>query len=459
MDGMPLQNKWCRHHQGQQAKAKVVLYYEDDLFRKVKWHDGSTLSIGDILLSFILTFDRADPASPIYDKAYVPDFEAFREIFKGLKIISTDPLVIEYYTDAIYLDAEWIAASAVLWPEYAQGPGPWHVLAVAWLAEAEKKLAFSADKAGALKVEWINLIAGSSLDVLKSMLDKAIAENFIPYEEFLGRYVTKDEAKTRYANLRKWVDAKGHFWVGNGPFYLDKVDVIAKIVTIKAFREFPDTADKWVRFSEPMTPEVYVAAPLTVTQGQVAEFGIDMTYRGAPYRVNDIAYVKYVIRHGNKTKVGMTMPISDGKWVIRLSTEESKELTPGSAELIVITVSKLVSIPIIVRQQFTILTPTLTPSPTPMPSIVTVTVKTTSTAYITTPITMPITITRLITTTVTVVQPPTTYTITKIVTSTVPESTLTITAKPLFSEDFIALAIAVAMVVTSTAIGIKLRKK
>jgi len=46
-----------------------------------------------------------------------------------------------------------------------------------------------------------------------------------------------------------------------------------------------------------------------------------------------------------------------------------------------------------------------------------------------------------------------------IVTSTVPESTLTITAKPLFSEDFIALAIAVAMVVTSIAIGLKLRKK
>jgi hypothetical protein len=86
-------------------------------------------------------------------------------------------------------------------------------------------------------------------------------------------------------------------------------------------------------------------------------------------------------------------------------------------------------------------------------------------------LTKPTTITQLITTTVTVAQPPTTYTttITKTVvvserttvtvTTTVPESTLTITAKPLFSEDFIALAISVAMVVTSTAIGIKLRKK
>jgi len=70
-----------------------------------------------------------------------------------------------------------------------------------------------------------------------------------------------------------------------------------------------------------------------------------------------------------------------------------------------------------------------------------------------------------LTTTETMTQPPITYTITNIVTKTevvtspVPGSTLTITVKPLFSEALIALAIAVAMVVTSIAIGLKLKKK
>jgi hypothetical protein len=83
------------------------------------------------------------------------------------------------------------------------------------------------------------------------------------------------------------------------------------------------------------------------------------------------------------------------------------------------------------------------------------TITTTTTAFktVTTTATLPVT------TTVTVVQPPTTYTITKIVTSTVPESTLTITMRPLFSEDFIALAISVAMIITSTAIGLRLRRR
>jgi hypothetical protein len=62
-------------------------------------------------------------------------------------------------------------------------------------------------------------------------------------------------------------------------------------------------------------------------------------------------------------------------------------------------------------------------------------------------------------------QSPITYTITsmvtrtEVVTITVPESTLTITLRSLFSEDLLALAVAVAMVIASIAIGLKLRMK
>jgi hypothetical protein len=77
----------------------------------------------------------------------------------------------------------------------------------------------------------------------------------------------------------------------------------------------------------------------------------------------------------------------------------------------------------------------------------------------------PLVTTITLTTIVTVTQSPITYTITsmvtrtEIVTITIPESTLTITLRSLFSEDLAALAIAVAMVIASIAIGLKLRKK
>jgi peptide/nickel transport system substrate-binding protein len=62
---------------------------------------------------------------------------AFMDHFKGVKIISTDPLVIETYDDLWYLDAEWIPTT--WWPNYGYGVAPWHTIVPGWLAEAEKR--------------------------------------------------------------------------------------------------------------------------------------------------------------------------------------------------------------------------------------------------------------------------------------------------------------------------------
>jgi peptide/nickel transport system substrate-binding protein len=332
---------------GTTAKTKTVIYYDDNIF-DMKYHDGSKFSIADIVFSYILTFDRAKPESPIYDEAYVPSFEAFREYFKGFKIVSVKPLVIEYYSDALYLDAEWIAASAAgaFYPAYGLGPGPWHTIAIGWLAEADKKLAFSADKAEALKVEWMSYIAGPSLPILKGYLDKAIADKFIPYKNVMGKYVTESEALERYNNLKKWYEAKGHFLVGNGPFYLDKVDTTAKIAVIKAYREFIDTADKWLKFSKPMIPSATITAMPTITPGLPVEIPISVTFEGQPYKVADVQYVKYIITSPTTTLVGVAEPVKDGEWRIKLKSEETSMLPPGTVGVEVIVVSKLVGMPV-----------------------------------------------------------------------------------------------------------------
>ncbi|MCS7094601.1 MAG: ABC transporter substrate-binding protein [Thaumarchaeota archaeon] len=338
------------------AKVKTVVYFEDDLFKR-KFHDGSTMSIADIIYSFILTFDRADRNSPIFDESYVPVFQEFRQVFKGLRILSEDPLVIEVYTDKIYLDAEWIAAEAasLFFTDYPQGPGPWHVVAVSALAEAAGELAFSVDKANELKVEWMNLLAGPSLAVLKKHLDRAIETAYIPYENILGRYISKEEAVTRYRNLEAWYDSKGHFLVGNGPFYLDKVDITAKIVVLKAFREFPDTADKWAGFATPRVPEAkFVQVPI-VEQGFPAELRLSVTFKDTPYRTDDIEYIKYIIISPAGTSVGYAEPIADGSWRIVLKPEETYTMPTGSATIEAIVVSKLVGMPVSVSTPVTVL--------------------------------------------------------------------------------------------------------
>jgi peptide/nickel transport system substrate-binding protein len=79
---------------GTTAKIKSVVTYPADLFKVVKWHDGSPLSAADFVNSFILTsFDRAKKDSPIYDEQAVPGFESFISSFKGFRITSTEPLI------------------------------------------------------------------------------------------------------------------------------------------------------------------------------------------------------------------------------------------------------------------------------------------------------------------------------------------------------------------------------
>ena len=82
------------------------MHYEDDYFDKMKWHDGSPVTLADFVMFMIMQFDFAKEASAIYDEAQVPSFQTFMAAFKGWKIVSEDPLVIEYYTDAYQLDAE-----------------------------------------------------------------------------------------------------------------------------------------------------------------------------------------------------------------------------------------------------------------------------------------------------------------------------------------------------------------
>lgn len=333
-----------KYPEGVTAKTKTVVYYNDNLFQ-MKWHDGSRVSLADFVLSFILiTFERAKPESPIYDEAAVPDFESFMKHFKGLKIVQKDPLVVEVYSDLFYPDAEWIASSRA---DYLFTSTPLQSFAIGILAEQNKELAFSADKADKLKVERANYIAGPALAILEKYRAQALDQGFIPYENTLKEFITPEEAKERYRLLGEWYSAHKHFWVGNGSFYLDSVHPVEKNVVIKRFADFPDPPDKWLRFSEAPIAEVEVSGPMQVQLGSDATFDVSVTLKGEPYAVKDIDFVRFLIfdATGQLKLVGEAQAAQDGLWKVVLSPEQTAQLAAGANRLEVIVVSKLVSIP------------------------------------------------------------------------------------------------------------------
>ena len=131
------------HPDGLTANVRSVVYYPADLY-DLTWHDGSNLSIGDVVYSMILGFDRAKEESAIFDEAEVPQFQRFQNHFKGYRIVQENPLIVEYYSDQYLLDAELNVNTFF--------PGaPWSTVTVGALAEAAGELAYSSDKSGGLR--------------------------------------------------------------------------------------------------------------------------------------------------------------------------------------------------------------------------------------------------------------------------------------------------------------------
>ena len=213
------------------ALARIRVNFSD-IVGKLRYHDGSTFNVADFLLPYILRFERADNASPLYDEGWVPGFSLWRQQFVALKIVSERPFVVDVWVNYTALDVEYIVDFAVIWNDI-----PWYVYAIGILAETEQKLAFSSDKAAKLDVDWMNYIGGPSLKILEEMLSKAEDTGYIPFESFLSKYITKEQAKEAYSLLRKWYNEHGHFWVGAGPYYLDKVDVIAHTALLKSAKQ------------------------------------------------------------------------------------------------------------------------------------------------------------------------------------------------------------------------------
>lgn len=256
----------------QTANVKVVATYPDDLFT-VPLHDGSTLSLADVLMAMIMLYDRGTAGSPVYDEAAAEELATFLGTHKGQRIVSVDPLTIETYTDTWYMDADWNVAgyeTCTWFPMYGtyDWTGFWHMISAGWLLEAETKpsgaeslirLAWSRDKADELEVDQMDYTKGDTLDALADAVAYGKANSFMPYHDLISDVYTDfgltglaAEITARWTNLEDFAADKGHYWVGNGPYILKSVAPVAKVVVLEKFEDYPDEAGRFFFFCDPL---------------------------------------------------------------------------------------------------------------------------------------------------------------------------------------------------------------
>lgn len=346
-----------KYPDGVTASRKVILHYNKDLFKTTKWHDGSTFSLADIVMGMIVNFDRTKPESAVYDEGWAGQFESTLSQFRGWKIVSENPLIVEYYSDLWYLDAEDAASGADVWPVWAYGYAAWHNLDLGLRAEKAGELAFSRAKSDKLNAEWLSLIAGPSMGILSKHLDQAISDKVLPYAPTMSKYITAQEAATRMANLKKFYQEKKHFCINTGPYYIDSVHPVEKIVVMKHFADFPDAFSKWAKFGVPMVAEVDVVGENRVRRSVGTTFTVNITFENKPYAMKDIDFVKYMVfdSKDNLVIIGEAKAVKNGQWSVALTPQQAAMIPVGTARIEVAVAAIPVSIPSFDSLEFVVL--------------------------------------------------------------------------------------------------------
>lgn len=337
--------------------SKVTLTYPAWLLDgTVKWHDGSALSMADLICGMIVgfPFDQAKPESEIYDQYRVSDYETGMSTFRGLKIVQTTPqLIVEIYDSAISLYAETIAAnqSGILWPQsQAQSYEPaWHQFAVGYYTEAAGLGAFGSAKATDLGVDWISYVDGPQLQLLLGNLGTAISEGFLPYAPTLGQYVTTQEVIARYQNLSDFAAEYGHLWIGTGPMILSQVDTLAGITVLINNPDYFYAADHYLGrgYDVVAIPDVAASGPDTVEIGTEAVFDVAITLNGEAYPSANIKEVIYLLidATGQIAYDGAGAVAGDGAATVTLTAAQTATLASGANRLEVVVVVKTVVLP------------------------------------------------------------------------------------------------------------------
>jgi len=170
----------------------------------------------------------------------------------------------------------------------------------------------------------------------------------------LGEYLTPDEAADRYQALADWYAERGHFYVGDGPFYLHGVHPVEGSVVLRRFTDFADPANKWLQFADPQIPELTLDGPVVVAQGESVAFELAVTFEGEPYPREAIQQVQFLLFDGDNRLAhrGEAQYLGEARWQVPVTAEVLRLLGQGANSLEIAVTTDRVALPAFASHAF-----------------------------------------------------------------------------------------------------------
>lgn len=223
-------------------------------FRFGSWHHGRPVSADDYRYAIAFPYDiayRKGASDRLFDASYASGVNPRLARAKGYSFNRDGSITV--WSDAWYpMDqAQTVALMAPSLQVAAVNSGavlPWEILEALKALVSESRASgtawsFTTD-AASVEVDLLNpkLVAD-----LKAKLAEFIAQKRVPAS--LKGFVDATEAVAAYHLALKWLESKGHAYISNGGFYLDRYDSAANTGIMHAFRDpsYPFEAGYWVK--------------------------------------------------------------------------------------------------------------------------------------------------------------------------------------------------------------------
>lgn len=329
------------------------------------WHDGSTMSMADVWYIIASYYrreagtDRAvDPYTglqfPVGDigakdpRADSPAVNRWLGLFKGAK--QTGPSSMDIYADYWHVDLGTIGYTMDTFP--AQ---PWHVHELQVQTVLDNNTRMDASSAQSASKPVVDLIRGPTIPLMNDALAVLSAANHLP-PGAASMGITAASATARWAALDTFRTAHNHYYVSNGPLYLDAVNVPVKQTVMKRFAAYPFPADHWDSFIAPALPSVTIGSISDIVPGIATSIAVNTALGPTPTSNLNVSYLVRNVGLDETVLVGAPTPTATaGVWSIGLDANTTGRLIPGGHEITVTALAGELGIPVGTARAFIVI--------------------------------------------------------------------------------------------------------
>jgi peptide/nickel transport system substrate-binding protein len=324
---------------GSSARATSKVVFDYSRYFQSKWHDGSSITMADVMYSIAQGFDMAyDPAKARIEVALAVTARPYLETYKGFRILDANRL--EVYVNYWHFQDSFIAA-------YASPSGlamPWEMLAAMDdLVFNQRRAAYSDTAAARFNVPWLSLVMDRDVGLVKRTLRSFIQNQTVPagYLTVNGKQLASAaDAVARYNAALKWGDTYGNLVIGDGPYFLARYDPPAQYAELRAFRDpgYPFKPGDWW-FGDPPTLSVGSVSAISLASGQALQVTVPVKGTGK------VGLRYLLVDSANRTVVasGEAIASGGGQFTVNVPAASTGKLSAGLSELALVAYSDAIA--------------------------------------------------------------------------------------------------------------------